>query len=53
VALVYRLLTILVAMIGIVVYWSSRREVQQVLDDVEHEAALERCGKGPAEATMP
>ncbi|MHB8864028.1 MAG: lysylphosphatidylglycerol synthase transmembrane domain-containing protein [Pirellulaceae bacterium] len=41
VALVYRLLTILVAIIGIVIYWSSRREVRQVLDDVEQEAARE------------
>ena len=44
VALVYRLLTILVAVMGIVVYWSSRREVQQVLDDVEQVVALERAG---------
>ena len=36
VALVYRMLTILVAMIGIVVYWSSRREVQEVLNEVDH-----------------
>ena len=42
--LVYRLLTILVAVMGIVVYWSSRREVQQVLDDVEQVVALERAG---------
>jgi uncharacterized protein (TIRG00374 family) len=44
VALVYRLLTILVAVLGIVVYWSSRREVQQVLEDVEQVVALERAG---------
>ena len=51
VALVYRLLTILVAMIGIVVYWSSRREVQQVLDEVEHEtAAWNMASEGIAEA---
>jgi hypothetical protein len=30
VALVYRLLTILVAMIGVVIYWTSRREVRQL-----------------------
>jgi glycosyltransferase 2 family protein len=32
VALVYRLLTIMVAMIGVVVYWSSRREVRELTD---------------------
>ncbi len=37
VALVYRLMTILVAAIGMVIYWSSRREVRQVLEVVEHE----------------
>ena len=38
VALVYRLLTILVAMIGIVVYWTSQREVQEVLHQAERES---------------
>ncbi len=37
VALVYRLMTILVAAIGMLVYWSSRSEVRQVLEDVEHD----------------
>jgi uncharacterized protein (TIRG00374 family) len=38
VALVYRLLTILVAMIGIIVYWTSQREVQEVLHQTERES---------------
>ena len=38
VALVYRVLTILVAMIGIVVYWTSQREVQEVLHEAERES---------------
>lgn len=33
VALVYRLITIIVAAIGMVVYWSSRTEVRQLLED--------------------
>ncbi len=37
VALVYRLMTILVAAIGMIVYWSSRGEVRQVMEDVEHD----------------
>jgi uncharacterized membrane protein YbhN (UPF0104 family) len=36
VALVYRLMTIVVAAVGVVVYWSSRSEVRQLLEDVEH-----------------
>ena len=32
VALVYRLLTIMVAMIGVVIYWSNRRNVRQLTD---------------------
>ena len=34
VALVYRLLTIMVAMIGVVIYWSSRREVRRLTDEI-------------------
>ncbi len=37
VALVYRLMTILVAAIGMLIYWSSRGEVRQVLEDAEHD----------------
>ena len=37
VALVYRLLTIMVATIGIFVYWPSRSEMRKLLADAEHE----------------
>lgn len=37
VALVYRLMTILVASLGMLVYWSSRSEVRQIWADVEHD----------------
>jgi glycosyltransferase 2 family protein len=36
VALVYRLLTIVVASLGMIVYWSSRGEVRRAWEDVEH-----------------
>jgi hypothetical protein len=39
VALTYRLLTIAVAMIGIVVYWTSRREMDAVLQEAEQESS--------------
>ncbi len=35
VALVYRLMTIIVATIGMVIYWSSKSEVQQLMADAE------------------
>ncbi len=41
VALTYRLTTILVAMIGVVYYWTSRKEVQEVqeaMEEAEHAA---------------
>lgn len=37
VALAYRLITILIATIGVVYYWSSRREVIEVLEEAESE----------------
>lgn len=37
VALAYRLMTILIAVIGAVYYWSSRREVSEILDEAERE----------------
>lgn len=37
VALVYRLMTIVVAALGTVFYWSSRSEVRQVLEDAQHD----------------
>ena len=37
VALVYRLMTILVAVVGAVYYWSSRREVSEILEQAERE----------------
>jgi glycosyltransferase 2 family protein len=39
VALVYRLITIVIAIIGVGYYWSSRREVRQLLDEAKHEPA--------------
>ncbi|MFO7908202.1 MAG: lysylphosphatidylglycerol synthase transmembrane domain-containing protein [Planctomycetota bacterium] len=36
VALVYRLLQIVVAAIGMLIYWSSRSEVRQLIEDAEH-----------------
>jgi uncharacterized protein (TIRG00374 family) len=35
VALVYRLLTIVIAVIGVIYYWASRREMRQVIEQVE------------------
>jgi uncharacterized protein (TIRG00374 family) len=35
VALVYRVVTIVIAVIGIVVYWFARREVTEVLEEAE------------------
>jgi uncharacterized membrane protein YbhN (UPF0104 family) len=37
VAMAYRLATILIAAIGVVYYWSSRREVTEVLEEAESE----------------
>ena len=37
VALTYRLITILVAMIGVVYYWTSRKEVQEAMEEAEQE----------------
>ena len=41
VALVYRLMTIVVAAIGMVIYWSSRSEVRQLMEDAEQDRARE------------
>ena len=35
VALAYRLITILVAAVGVVYYWSARRQVMEVLEEAE------------------
>lgn len=35
VSLVFRMVTICVAVVGVIVYWTSRREVGQVMDDAE------------------
>jgi hypothetical protein len=35
VALAYRVITIAIAMIGVVYYWTSRREVQKLLEEAE------------------
>jgi len=37
VALAYRVVTVMIAIVGIIYYWTSRREVNQVLHDVELE----------------
>ena len=37
VALGYRLITVLIAAIGMIYYWGSRREVAEVLEEAEHE----------------
>ena len=37
VALAYRLATILIAAMGVVYYWSSRREVTEILEEAERE----------------
>ena len=42
VALAYRLITILVAAIGVVYYWTSRREVHALLQEAEAEARRDR-----------
>lgn len=42
VALAFRLVTIVIAAVGVVYYWSCRKEVQEVLDAAEHMAEEER-----------
>ena len=37
VSLVYRLITIMIAAIGVVYYWAGRREVGELLREAEHE----------------
>ena len=39
VALGFRLITIVIAAVGIVYYWTSRKEVAEVLHEVEEEQA--------------
>ena len=41
VALTYRIVTIAIAAVGVVFYWTSRREVQEVMTEAEHEAENE------------
>jgi uncharacterized membrane protein YbhN (UPF0104 family) len=41
VALVFRLITIVIAAVGVVYYWMARREVGELLREAEHEQALE------------
>ncbi len=40
VALAYRLITIVIAIIGVGYYWVSRREVRELLDEAEHDPSL-------------
>jgi glycosyltransferase 2 family protein len=37
VAMAYRLMTIVIAMVGVGYYWTSRREVRQLLEEAEHQ----------------
>ncbi len=53
VALVYRLMTILVAAIGMLIYWSSRGEMRQLLDDVEHSKEDEPSEAEPLSTSEP
>ncbi len=41
VSLAYRLITVLIAMVGVVIYWVSRSELSEVLHEAEVEAAAE------------
>jgi uncharacterized membrane protein YbhN (UPF0104 family) len=44
VALAYRAMTIAITMIGVVYYWTSRREVRELLDEAEHPSPLNNGG---------
>jgi uncharacterized membrane protein YbhN (UPF0104 family) len=44
VALCYRMITILVAAIGIVYYWTGRKEVAEIMAEAEQEARHEKTG---------
>jgi len=48
VALAYRLMTILVAVVGAVYYWSSRREVSEILEEAEREQEAQSGRSGCA-----
>lgn len=48
VALAYRLMTIVVAVIGAVYYWSSRREVTELLEEAEREQEAQSGRSGCA-----
>jgi uncharacterized protein (TIRG00374 family) len=39
----YRLITVLIAMVGVVIYWASRQEVSDVLHEAEAEKAAEEA----------
>jgi hypothetical protein len=41
VSLAYRLITVLIAMVGVVIYLSNRSELAEVLHETEAEAAAE------------
>ncbi len=47
VALVYRLITMLIAAVGVVVYWSSRAEVRRLMEDAEQDSDVtDKTGPG-------
>ena len=46
VALAFRLVTIMVAMIGVVFYWSSRSEVRAIIEEGEAEQQEEKARAG-------
>ncbi len=39
VSLAYRVITVLIAMVGVVIYWASHSELSEVLHEAEAEAA--------------
>ncbi len=48
VALAYRMMTILIAVVGMIYYWSRRREVDQLWDEAEQQQASEATAAGQA-----
>jgi len=52
VALAYRLMTVLIAAIGAVYYWSSRREVSEILEEAEREQSGSQVGQAVPDETQ-
>jgi hypothetical protein len=51
VSLGYRLITVLIAMIGVGIYWASRRELSDVLHEAEVESQVDYDGAASYDAT--